>query len=81
MTKYRVRWADDSDSRCKEITAASPQHATEVFVETSEREMSDGDEFEIVAIDDDKRHNVIVRVRLEFHFEARKPRDMQKEKW
>ena len=81
MTKYRVRWAEDSDSRCKEITAVSPQQAAEVFVETSEREMANGDEFEVVAIEGSKRHNVVVSVRLEFHFEARKPRDLQKEKW
>ena len=81
MTAYRVRWAEYPDSQCKNIKAVSPQHAAEVFVETSEREMANGDEFEVVAIDDDKRHNVIVCVRLEFHFEARKPRDLQKETW
>ena len=80
-TKYRARWAEYSDSQCKDIEAASPQHAAEIFVETSEREMADGDEFEVVAIDGAKRHNVIVCVRLSFHFEARKPRDLQKEKW
>ena len=52
MTKYRVRWAEYPDGRCKDIEAVSPQHAAEVFVETCEREMSDGDEFEVVAIED-----------------------------
>jgi hypothetical protein len=81
MTKYRVRWAEYPDGHCKDIEAVSPQHAAEIFVETCDREMSDGDEFEVVAIEGEKRHNILVRVRLSFHFEARKPRDLQKEKW
>lgn len=83
MKKYRVRERGWADARCANVTAQTPQHAAEVYVECHEATRSNGDEVDVVVIDDSAatRHNIVVRVEWRMILDGRKPRDLQKEEW
>lgn len=84
MRTYRVRERDWADARCARVTAQSPQGAAECYVECRDQRVYDRDEVEVVVLDDGppaKRHNIVVTVEVAFRFDARKPRDLQKEEW
>ena len=86
MNKYRVRERDWQDLRAALVTAQSPQAAAEVYVECRDQVRYDDQEVEVVVIEGEsrlgrKRHNIVVRCSVVMKFDARKPRDLQREEW